>query len=134
MIGELKGWMVFSWIALPVVMYGGYTLLHLVAKDEDTEFKRAWFRVAHAHAGVLLLLSLLYYHYIDQTGLPGPLKQIACGVLVTGVLAQSGGFAIHRVKGVPGKASIGTTVTATGAILLATAIAILVFGLFTTAP
>jgi hypothetical protein len=56
------------------------------------------------------------------------------GSTQAGILNESAFTPFHRVKGVPGKASIGTTVTATGAILLATAIAILVFGLFTTAP
>jgi hypothetical protein len=48
-----------------------------------------------------------------------------------GTLAQSSGFFIHMVKGQPDRASIGTAVTAIGAILLTCAIAVLVYGLFT---
>jgi len=46
-------------------------------------------------------------------------------------LAQSGGFFIHMVKGQPDRASIGTTVTTIGAILLTWAIAALIYGLST---
>lgn len=131
MVGELKGWILYSWIALPTVMYGGYALLHLIAGDRDTEFRRTWFRAGHAHAGVLLLMSLLYYDFLARTELPSLWMHIGCGLLVAGVLAQSGGFFIHMGKGEAGKASIGTTITSLGALLLTTAIAILVYGLFT---
>ena len=123
--------MIYSWIALPTVMYGGYALLQLVAGDGDSEFRRTWFRAGHAHAGVLLLMSLLYYDFIGRTELPSLWKQIGCGVLIAGILAQSGGFFIHMVKGGAGKTSIGTTITSMGAVVLTAAIAILVFGLFT---
>jgi hypothetical protein len=130
MIGELKGWMIYSWIALPTVMYGGYALLRLVAR-EDTDFRHTWFRAGHAHAGVLLLMSLLYYDFIARTDLASMWKHIGCGLLVAGILAQSGGFFIHMVRGEPGKPSIGTTLTSVGALVLTAAIAILVYGLFT---
>jgi hypothetical protein len=40
-------------------------------------------------------------------------------------------FFLNMSKGQPNRASIGTTVTAIGAILLTCAIAVLVYGLFT---
>jgi tellurite resistance protein TehA-like permease len=52
-----------------------------------------------------------------------------CGFV--GILAQSGGFFLHMVKGQPDRASIGTTVSAIGAMILTCAIAVLVYGLFT---
>jgi hypothetical protein len=52
-------------------------------------------------------------------------------VLVVGILAQTGGFFIHMLVGQPNQASIGTTVTVTGAVLLVCAIAVLVYGLVT---
>jgi hypothetical protein len=53
----------------------------------------------------------------------------ACILLLVGILAQSGGFFLHMLFGQPGAASIGTTVTVFGALLLVSAIAILVYGL-----
>jgi hypothetical protein len=61
-----RGWMIYSWIALPTVMYGGYSLLQLLNKaNAMTPFRLTWFRAGHAHAGVLLLMSLLYYTFMD---------------------------------------------------------------------
>ena len=131
-MNELRGWIIYSWIALPTVMYGGYTLLRLLTHANVlTPFRRTWFRAGHAHAGVLLLMSLLYYMFMDQTSLSSAVKHGGCATLVAGIVAQSGGFFIHMIKGQPDRASIGTTVTTIGAILLTCAIAVLVYGLFT---
>lgn len=133
-MSELRGWMIYSWIALPTVMYGGYALLRLLTRANTiTPFRRTWFRAGHAHAGVLLLMSLLYYSFLDQTSLPSGVKHAACATLVAGILAQSGGFFIHMAKGQADAPSIGTTVTSVGALLLACAIAVLAYGLWTTA-
>ncbi len=129
-MSELHGWMIYSWIALPTVMYGGYSLLQLLNKaNAMTPFRLTWFRAGHAHAGVLLLMSLLYYTFMDKTSLSPAVKHVGCATVVVGILAQSGGFFIHMVKGQPDRASIGTTVTTIGAILLTCAIAVLVYGL-----
>ena len=127
----LGGWIIYPWIAL-TVMYGGYALLRLLTQaSAATPFRLTWFRAGHAHAGVLLLMSLLYYVYMDKTSLSPSVKHAGCATLIVGILAQSGGFFLHMVKGQPDRASIGTTVTAIGAIILTCAIAVLVYGLFT---
>jgi hypothetical protein len=77
-------------------MYGGYSLLRLLNRANAlTPFQAAWFRAGHAHAGVLLLMSLLYYPFLDQTPFSPAIKHAACATLVAGILAQSGGFFIH---------------------------------------
>jgi hypothetical protein len=131
-MSELRGWMIVSWIALPTVMYGGYALLRLTTQtNAATPFRLTWFRAGHAHAGVLLLMSLLYYTFMDKTSLSTAAKNAGCATLAVGILAQSGGFFIHMIKGQANRPSIGTTVTAIGALLLTCAIAFLVYGLFT---
>jgi hypothetical protein len=128
----LRVWIILSWIALPTVMYGGYSLLQLLNKgDVLTPFQVTWFRAGHAHAGVLLIMSLLYYMFLDRTSLSAAVKHAACAALFVGILAQSGGFFLHMVMGQADQASIGTAVTVTGAILLACAIVVLVYGLIT---
>ena len=128
----LRVWIIFAWIALPTVMYGGYSLLSLVNRGNAlTPFQVTWFRAGHAHAGVLLVMSLLYYTFLDKTALSPVVKHTACATLVVGILAQSGGFFIHMLKGQPNQASVGTTVTVIGAVLLVCAIAVLVYGLIT---
>ena len=128
----LRAWIIFAWIALPTVMYGGYSLLQLINRDNAlTDFQVRWFRAGHAHAGVLILMSLLYYTFMDKTELSPSVKHSACALLLVGILAQSGGFFIHMLVGKTSRASIGTTVTVIGAILLILAIAVLVYGLIT---
>jgi len=90
-----------------------------------------WFRAGHAHAGVLVLMSLLYYTFMNNTSFSPAVKHAACAVLFVGILAQSGGFFIHMIVGQPNHASIGNTVTVIGAVLLICAIAVLVYGLIT---
>jgi hypothetical protein len=122
---------IISWIALPTVMFGGYSLLRLLAAGNTwlTPFREEYFRAGHAHAGVLLLLSLLYYIYLAQTSFPGGLKLVACIVLVIGILAQSGGFFLHMLVGKQGRLSSGNIVTILGALLLALAALLLAVGL-----
>ena len=128
----LRVWIILSWIALPTVMYGGYSLLQLLNRgDALTPFQVTWFRAGHAHAGVLLIMSLLYFMFLDRTSLSAAVKQASSAALFVGILAQSGGFFLHMVMGQPNQASIGTAVTVTGAILLASAIVVLVYGLIT---
>ena len=130
-MNSLQIWIIASWIFLPIVMVGGFALLRrLVPGDVWTPFQVTYFRAGHAHAGVLLLMSLLYYLFLDRTALSPEVKFVACAALFVGILAQSGGFFLHMFVGQPGQASIGTTVTIVGAVLLAGAV--LVYGLMRT--
>jgi hypothetical protein len=127
---SLRTWIVLSWIALPTVMYGGYSLLRLINQgDHLTPFQATWFRAGHAHAGVLLLMSLLYFLFLDQTALGPAAKQVGSVTMFVGILAQSGGFFLHMLVGKPNEPSIGAFVTACGAVLLVTAVGILIYGL-----
>src|SRR5262245_49890853 len=94
-----------SLVSLPTVMIGGYALLsRLVVGGVLSPFQETYFRAGHAHAGVLVVLSLVYLIYLERTTLPVSVKWMACGVLAVGVLAQSGGFFLHMLVGAPGEA------------------------------
>jgi hypothetical protein len=56
---------------------------------------------------------------------------LAGGLLLAGVLAQSGGFFLHMGAGQEGRGSAGTTLTRAGALLIAAALIILAAGLIT---
>ena len=132
-MNSLRIWIVLSWIALPTVMFGGYSLLRLInLGDRLTPSQATWFRAGHAHAGVLLLMSLLYFLFLDRTTLGPAAKQVGCIAMFAGILAQSGGFFLHMIIGQPNAPSIGTTITTAGAALLAVAVGILIYGLLTT--
>jgi len=112
-------------------MFGGYSLLTLLARKAPwlTAERAQFFRAGHAHAGVLLILSLSYYVYLAQTTLPEGQKLSGCLVLLVGILLQSGGFFLHMLTGKAGKFSAGNAVTVTGALLLAGAVVFLIYGL-----
>ena len=120
---------IISWVSLPTVMYGGYALLNLTLRGRLNPAQERSFRAGHAHAGVLILLSLLYTNALAQTTLSRGLQWVLCDALLAGVLAQSGGFFLHMALGKPGERSVGTTVTTVGALLLAVAILTLAYGL-----
>jgi len=78
-------------------------------------------------------MSLLYYMFLDQTGLSASAKRIGCVVLFVGIGALTGGFLLHAIVGEPGAYSIGTFVSLAGAGPLASALMLLVYGLMTMA-
>lgn len=122
---------IISWILLPTVMFGGYSLLTLLARNNPwlTPKRLATFRAGHAHAGVLLVLSLLYYNYLAQTSFSNSVKLLACIIYLIGVLAQSGGFFISMLIEKQGRLAWGYMVTTLGALLLAFSILLLAYGL-----
>ncbi len=129
---SLRVFSIIAWIAIPTVMYGGYALLGMLTRDGLSEFQRTYFRAGHAHAGVLLLMSLLYHQYMEQTNLSPTVKLVSAVLVLVGILAQSGGFFLHMAIGQPGAPSLGTTITSLGAGLLALSILILAYGMITT--
>lgn len=66
-------------VLFPTVVYGGAALLNMiVGADEgylDNEVRQDLWRAGHAHAGVLLILSLVVLRYIDEAALPAGLKR-----------------------------------------------------------
>jgi len=121
---ELKIFQLISWISLPTVMFGGYSLLG-AAGDKLTPDQRSLFRAGHAHAGVLLILSLVYELQIAALPVATALKQVGCAMLLAGIVLQSGGFFWRAFFGPAGK-----TFTRIGALLLAAALILLIWGLF----
>jgi hypothetical protein len=121
-------------IALVSVEYGGWALLtFLSGRAGLADWQKGFFRAGHAHAGVLLILSLVYLLYLPRADFSDGLEWLAGGVLLAGVLAQSGGFFLHLGLGQPGQPSAGTKLTRTGALLIAAALLTLAVGLIDTA-
>jgi hypothetical protein len=67
-------------ILMPAVVYGGTSILSLLISDPDyaqNQLRQDLWRAGHAHAGVLLVLSLVTLRYVDEANLPGWLKTVA---------------------------------------------------------
>jgi hypothetical protein len=83
-------------LTLPTVQYGGYFLLSVLSgkftKVEFTDFQRAMFRAGHAHAGVMILLSLIAELLADHADLPPSLIWMVRGGIPLSALLISAGF------------------------------------------
>ena len=123
-----------SVLSLISVEYDGWALLgFLTGRGQLGHFREQFFRAGHAHAGVLLVLSLAYFLHLDRTGYSDGVKWLAGSFLLAGIMAQSGGFFIHFGLGKANRSSVGTVVTRLGAVLIAVALIILAVGLLKSA-
>jgi hypothetical protein len=125
MHGPTQLFTVIALVSLPTVMYGGYALMGVVRDRKLTEHQRAMFRAGHAHAGVLLILALVALQILSRTTLSGTTLWVASFLLLSGILAQSGGFFLHLI---PGKGKLGGRVTSAGAVLLGAATLLTAYG------
>ena len=56
-------------LSLVTVEYGGWALLGFLARHGTLgDFRERFFAAGHAHAGVLLVLSLAYFVYLGRAG------------------------------------------------------------------
>ncbi|MET8546142.1 hypothetical protein ABZW03_36755 [Kitasatospora sp. NPDC004799] len=117
--------------SLVTVEFGGHALLGLITVRQGTlsALRERFFRAGHAHAGVLLVLSLVYFLYLPRAGFSSATEWVFGILLLAGVLAQSGGFFLHLALGTEGRSSPGTHLTRGGALLLAAALVALGVGL-----
>jgi hypothetical protein len=66
-------------IIFPTVLYGGVTLLRLLITDPrytHNALRQDLWRAGHAHAGVLLILSLIALRYVDDAHLSNGWKRV----------------------------------------------------------
>jgi hypothetical protein len=64
-------------ILMPAVVFGGASILSLLIGDPayaQNELRQDLWRAGHAHAGVLLVLSLVTLRYVDEAVLPVGLR------------------------------------------------------------
>jgi len=64
-------------LTLPTVMFGGTSLLTFLINDPSyikNALRQDLWRAGHAHAGVLLILSLIVLRYVDDTSLSDKMK------------------------------------------------------------
>jgi hypothetical protein len=77
-------------IVLPTVIYGGVSILHFLITDPryaQNELRQDLWRAGHAHAGVLLILSLVALLYLDGAKLSdGSKKFVRMAVPMAAIL------------------------------------------------
>src|SRR5690242_21859877 len=69
--------------SLVTVEYGGWALLgFLTGHGALGGFREQFFRAGHAHAGVLLVLSLVYFTYLGRAGYSSGVQLIAAALVI----------------------------------------------------
>jgi len=92
-------------IILPTVLYGGVSLLRLLTDPgsgyAENPLRQDLFRAGHAHAGVLLVLSLITLRYVDETSLSDGWKQFVRSSIPTSAIFLPAAFSsrfFHRMR------------------------------------
>jgi len=123
-------------ITVPTIQYGGYFLLtSLMNKGSgymDNPLRQNFFRAGHAHAGVIVILSLVCQILADAAALPTPLLWfVRIGVPLAAVLI-SAGFFFSVLPPSATQASGAVALIYAGALILAVAVVSLGIGLLRT--
>jgi hypothetical protein len=84
-------------VLVPTVEFGGWSLLRMIARRVpgylDNPVRQNLFRAGHAHAGVLLLLTLVGILYVDHTDLSGGARTLVrTGLALAPILMPAGFF------------------------------------------
>lgn len=133
MTGEAKLMSGIILITVPTIQYGGYFLLtSLMNKSSgymDNPLRRNFFRAGHAHAGVIVLLSLICEMLADSATLPSSLLWFArVGVPLAASLI-SAGFFFSVLPPTATRPNGGVALIYLGAVVLAVSVVSLGIGL-----
>jgi hypothetical protein len=84
-------------ITVPTIQYGGYFLLRLFSGQmpgmKPSPLQASFFRAGHAHAGVLVILSLICQIFVEHAALgPGFTWLVRIGVPLAAILIPLGFF------------------------------------------
>ena len=120
-------------ITVPTIQYGGYFLLtSLMTKGSgymENPLRQNFFRAGHAHAGVIVILSLVCQILADGAVLPDPLLWfVRIGVPLSAILI-SAGFFFSMLPPTATQAGRAVALIYAGAVILALAVVTLGVGL-----
>ena len=124
-------------ITVPTIQYGGYFLLtSLMNKTSgymENPLRQNFFRAGHAHAGVIVILSLICQVLADSAFLPLPLVWLVrIGVPLAAILI-SAGFFFSMLPPAATEAGGAVGLIYAGAVILAISVVTLGVGLLRTA-
>jgi hypothetical protein len=119
-------------IVLPTVMYGGVSLLSLLYNDPQymqNPLRQNLFRAGHAHAGVLLILSLVALRYVDEANLSDTWKNVVRNFIPSAAILMPAGFFFSVLKPTATQPNAFIYLTYIGAVVLAIGVLTLGIGL-----
>lgn len=119
-------------IILPTVMLGGVSILRLLISDPaymDNPLRQDLWRAGHAHAGVLLILSLVALRYVDEARLSDRLKTVVRGFLPSAAILLPAAFFLSVLEPEAREPNGFIYLAYVGAVLLAIGVGVLGVGL-----
>jgi hypothetical protein len=119
-------------VVLPAVVYGGTSILSLLIGDPayaQNELRQDLWRAGHAHAGVLLVLSLVTLRYADEASLPGRLKSFARHSIPASAVLLPAAFFLSVLSPDATEPNAMIYLAFVGAVLLASGVLVLGIGL-----
>ena len=124
-------------ITVPTIQYGGYFLLtSLLDKTSgymDNALRQNFFRAGHAHAGVIVILSLLCQVLADAAALPASLVWIARIAVPLAAILIPAGFVLSLLPPTAAQPSAAVGLIYAGAVVLAAGVLLLGVGLIRSA-
>ena len=83
-------------LTVPGIQYGGFFLLRVLTGGHGNlalnDLQKSMFRAGHAHAGVLVILSLICQLLVDEATLSASVSWLVRSFIPTSALLISGGF------------------------------------------
>jgi hypothetical protein len=119
-------------VVLPTVMIGGLSLLSMLIGDPAymaNPLRQNLWRAGHAHAGVLLVLSLIALRYVDEASLSDNLKQVVRMTIPLSAILLPAAFFLSVLSPDATKPNALINLAYVGAISLATGLLLLGVGL-----
>jgi hypothetical protein len=119
-------------ILVPTVVFGGVSILTmLIAEPAYTEnpLRQDLWRAGHAHAGVLLLLSLVALRYVDEATLSAGAKQLVRLAIPAAALLLPIGFFLSVLQPDATEPNAMIYSAYVGAVVLITGVLVLGVGL-----
>ncbi|MDA1316108.1 MAG: hypothetical protein O2968_22530 [Acidobacteria bacterium] len=88
-------------VILPTVIYGGVSILSLLIGDRaytENELRQDLWRAGHAHAGVLLVLSLVALRYVDEANLSDLMKPVVRSTIPASAILLPAAFFLSVIS------------------------------------
>jgi len=119
-------------LILPTVVFGGVSILSLLIRDPEymqNALRQDLWRAGHAHAGVLLILSLVALRYVDEAYLSDRLKVMVRTAIPASAILLPAAFFLSVLQPDATEPNGFIYLAYVGAVILITGLVILGIGL-----
>ena len=119
-------------VTMPAVVFGGVSILTLLIRDpryRQNPLRQQLWRAGHAHAGVLLILSLVALLYVDQANLSVAWKQVVRSAIPASAIFLPAAYFLSVLSPTATKPNALINLAYVGAVVLAIGLIVLGVGL-----